>query len=353
MKSIQTTSPNLDQIFDALSNAFDCEVFILANQNYKIEIPKSLGEGYIEGYEYCNGIRYLCYNCKFYDDVEIKFASSDLKVLNFFYTVQGKFSTSLDQKIIYNFKPYQSTVLNHPPQHSLIITFKRYEELRVSCLSINSLQFLNSRKYDRELDLNLKNLFNTTTKPFLHHCHYDLQLLEVYEDIKNFNGKDFLRIIYTEGKILELISLHLKEYIRSIQTPLPPLQLMPYEIENLKKIPRLIEENIGNRPKIRWYAQEIGMNINKFQKGFQELYKETVNGYIQNKRLSISKDLLVETNLAIGEIIEELGLRSKSHFSKIFKTRYHMSPSDYRKKYQKDLSKNRNHVQSRDTFITH
>ncbi len=338
MKSVFVSSPNITHIFKALSEAFQSSVKVLANQNYRIEIPKQIGEGFIEGYEYSCGIRYINYNCQFYDDVELVFAPSLYKLLYFFYVVEGKFTTILNQNLIYKFNPYQSTILNHPSTDSFSIHFKRYIRVNINCLSIDTYTFLESRKYDADLNIHLKNLFNFTNDNMIHHCHYDLQLLEVYQNINSFEGKDFFKIIYAEGKLLELITIHLQEYLRSMEYPLPPHYLTPYEIENLKRIPDLIDNNLAKRPKIKWFAQEIGMNSNKLQKGFQELYKETVNSYIQKKRLSSSKKLLVTTNLNICEIIGELGLTSKSHFSKIFKEKYHMSPSEYRKKFKKGLN---------------
>lgn len=157
-------------------------------------------------------------------------------------------------------------------------------------------------------------------------------MYDIHKEIINFSKKNFLRILNIESKVLELVTIHITEYIKSFQNNHIGNNLLPHEIENLKKIPRLIDGNLNKKYKIEWFAKEIGMNINKFQKGFQELYKVTVNKYIQKLRLKKAEQLLKETHLTISEIVDQLGLSSKSHFSKIFKEHYLITPSEFRRK---------------------
>jgi AraC-like DNA-binding protein len=78
-------------------------------------------------------------------------------------------------------------------------------------------------------------------------------------------------------------------------------------------------------------AKRVGLNVNKLQDGFQSIYNDTVNGYVQKTRLEIARNLLMITEFNISEIVRKIGLSSKSYFSKIFKEEYQISPSEFRR----------------------
>ncbi len=64
-----------------------------------------------------------------------------------------------------------------------------------------------------------------------------------------------------------------------------------------------------------------------------------VNTYIQKKRLDVSRELLKNTEYSIGEIADLVDLSNKNYFSKVFKEKYQVAPSDYRKKDLKNHKK--------------
>ena len=73
----------------------------------------------------------------------------------------------------------------------------------------------------------------------------------------------------------------------------------------------------------------------KIQEGFKSYYSCSVNDFVQRKRLEIAKKLLSQSDLNISEIAYKVGLNSKSYFSKLFKDRYGLSPTDYKKSRMK------------------
>ena len=64
---------------------------------------------------------------------------------------------------------------------------------------------------------------------------------------------------------------------------------------------------------------------------FKKCTGMTVFEYITEKRLSLAKELLINTNIPVSEICDETGFSDFSYFSKIFKESTGLSPSRYRK----------------------
>lgn len=65
-------------------------------------------------------------------------------------------------------------------------------------------------------------------------------------------------------------------------------------------------------------------------KNFTELIKDL--------RLTEAVKYLTNTNMKINEIAESVGYHSSDHFSRVFRSRYHTSPQQYRKEYGMNLN---------------
>lgn len=53
--------------------------------------------------------------------------------------------------------------------------------------------------------------------------------------------------------------------------------------------------------------------------------------YLNNYRLSVASDLLVQTNDSIKNVAEKVGINDQFYFSKLFKAKYFEAPQQYRK----------------------
>ena len=64
---------------------------------------------------------------------------------------------------------------------------------------------------------------------------------------------------------------------------------------------------------------------------FKKYLNENFSNVVQNLRLEQSKNLLENTDYNLEKISEMIGYNSVDHFSRIFKRKYGMAPSKYRK----------------------
>lgn len=110
------------------------------------------------------------------------------------------------------------------------------------------------------------------------------------------------------------------------------VRLRSSEVELIRRVAQTIKSNISELQTVEKLAREVGLNINKLQEGFKILYHTTVSSYVQQMRLEMAQNLLLNSDYNISEIVNIIGLSSKSYFSKIFKDAYEISPSTFRKK---------------------
>jgi AraC-like DNA-binding protein len=57
----------------------------------------------------------------------------------------------------------------------------------------------------------------------------------------------------------------------------------------------------------------------------------TPGEFIKHTRLAKAADLLVHTNMPVGEVFLNSGFNNESYFFREFKKRYECAPQDYRK----------------------
>ena len=72
---------------------------------------------------------------------------------------------------------------------------------------------------------------------------------------------------------------------------------------------------------------------------FRREFGTSIAGYLKGKRLSRAEYLLVHTRMNINEISESCGFSDANYFFRQFKSRYHVSPTQYRKLHGEEKSK--------------
>ena len=77
-------------------------------------------------------------------------------------------------------------------------------------------------------------------------------------------------------------------------------------------------------------AQKTGINPKELSTLFRKFYNTNFKGYLNDLRLTEAARLLKETSKQITEIAFSVGYNNISHFSRIFKEKYTVSPKDFR-----------------------
>jgi len=129
------------------------------------------------------------------------------------------------------------------------------------------------------------------------------------------------------AKSLEILSFMLSRYRKEI-TGQGIINVTGREFKAVEKITEYINHHLSNLETIPELALRAGVNVNKLQAIFQSVYGQTVNEYIRDVRLSKALTLLSKGDMQISEIVQEVGLSSRSYFSKIFKEKYGVLPRE-------------------------
>lgn len=100
--------------------------------------------------------------------------------------------------------------------------------------------------------------------------------------------------------------------------------------EHLTRAIRIMENNIET-PLAPWkIAEEIGISTRQLERLFGKYLNTSPKRYIVEMRLHRARNLIVQTEQSITEIAMACGFNSTSHFSKVFRGRFGVSPLAHR-----------------------
>jgi AraC-like DNA-binding protein len=103
---------------------------------------------------------------------------------------------------------------------------------------------------------------------------------------------------------------------------------------------RVMEENFACNLKLEDYAQLCHMSLSTFKKSFKQYYNTTPAAWLQQRKLHLAHQRVLTSDLNISQISFECGFEDTSHFIRVFKQKYNLTPLQYRQKHSKmSLSK--------------
>ncbi|MBQ0040357.1 MAG: AraC family transcriptional regulator [Treponema sp.] len=98
----------------------------------------------------------------------------------------------------------------------------------------------------------------------------------------------------------------------------------------VKKIIEYIDQNMSRNYSLEDVAASVGVSPFYMSKLFKEEMGETFINYVTDRRLDRTKKLLLETDLSIKEIAGQTGYSDQNYFSRQFKNKFGISPTDFR-----------------------
>lgn len=94
-------------------------------------------------------------------------------------------------------------------------------------------------------------------------------------------------------------------------------------------IREIMEANFSSNLSLADFARMCGRSLSAFKREFIALYQTTPGKWLTEKRLEYSRYLLHTTNLNIEEVCFESGFENRSHFIRIFKSKYGITPGTF------------------------
>jgi DNA-binding response OmpR family regulator len=100
----------------------------------------------------------------------------------------------------------------------------------------------------------------------------------------------------------------------------------------VQAVQKILLESIAAPPTLEEMARMLGINPRRISKAFQLCCGQSAFGWLREERLRQAQQLICQTDTSISSIGEHLGYSTPANFSKAFRERFGLPPSELRRK---------------------
>lgn len=105
-----------------------------------------------------------------------------------------------------------------------------------------------------------------------------------------------------------------------------------YQREAFRQVYKYIQAHSQEELSISLLSQRFRLSPTALKQGFRQVYGKTVHSVVTDCRLERAAQLLAGTKLTVLQVCQEAGYSSTSHFSALFRNKYYLPPSQFRKR---------------------
>jgi signal transduction histidine kinase/DNA-binding response OmpR family regulator len=147
--------------------------------------------------------------------------------------------------------------------------------------------------------------------------------------VKPFN---YTYLLATVNSLLKNRTLLKSHYVSDISSPGKHLISKSLDRKFINDFSGIVEQNLSNENfRVDEISREIGISRVQLYRKVKALLDCSVTDYIMNRRLKKAKYLLINGKHSISEITYMVGFSSPNYFSTVFKSKYGMRPSEFKK----------------------
>ena len=311
------------------------------NNELCFDFPKEVGDGYIKAIEFDFGIGIIIADFLLKENLSITFKKEKINPLKFFFNLDSKIEFIGSENQL-KLNRLESLMLGPGTNESQTFNFSKNKPTTFLYIQVNRKRFEEKiEQFINDMSEDLETLFRDLNgiNKFYHKGYYSLEIASIIEDFKSCELTDFMQSIYLEGKTYEIITQYLQLYTSKNNRPDNHKLLRKSTVTKIEEAVSIIKKELDVRISVNTLAKRVGLNQNTLQCGFKQLFSTSVNEYIRDHKIEYAKNLLENSELNITEITYKIGINSRSYFSKLFKTKYGITPKQYIAQSRKEDNK--------------
>ncbi|AFY58528.1 DNA-binding domain-containing protein, AraC-type [Rivularia sp. PCC 7116] len=290
------------------------------------EIPRKLGNGYLQNIELCKGLLLTIVDGYANDDITIKMPVREHSVELLVScvsdsTIKGdRGKSNWESKVFGSGIAAANTLFAKRMQRNHIVNVHFEPELLKNLFTESSGELPSELKALIKKD-DFRTCFESKKLPS--------EILILVHQILHCPYQDFTKKMYLQGKVFELMALQFETLKRENKRNNRKQKLKSEDIERIYYAKDILLARWQNPPSLLELAREVGLNDYKLKIGFRHCFKTTVLGTLQDYRMEQARQLLTEGSFTVTAIARTVGYTNRSHFAAAFKRKYGVNPSVY------------------------
>lgn len=159
----------------------------------------------------------------------------------------------------------------------------------------------------------------------VHHIKLDCDIVKDFENIRKVSGTPDNKM-FLDACIRGLAA----KLYKLLRDNSPSLWQHGYAMD---KAIKFVSENADKKINLADIARSASISPSHFHRLFKQLYNMSPREYLELKRIELSKNLLLNNLLTVDEVAEKSGFFSRAYFDTVFKRKTGVTPVQFRKKH--------------------
>lgn len=149
------------------------------------------------------------------------------------------------------------------------------------------------------------------------------------QQILNCPFQGLTQRLYLESKVWELMTLLIEDLFASPSLRTVAYVLKPEDVERIHYASKILQAQLLSPPSLVELARAVGINDHKLKVGFHQVFGTTVFGYLHDRRMDQSRQLLESGDLNVTEAARAVGFTNRGHFAAAFRRKFGINPGIY------------------------
>ena len=288
-----------------------------------IDIPASMGAGYLTGFAWSNDLRMMLRHYYLKEEVFIEWTNESMeKQAHVVFLLSGIFPSLLlpGEPLV----PEKASILICRQLVSSIVSMPSNTVFGSVAIGVSQ-QYLH--QLFGHLDHPVVSSILEAEDDFVLETGISAQIIDAASEMLSQPVPASLESHYYKLKCEELLCYTMALLMQREALPLSKMHLD--DIKAIYAIKLRLQSSFGEAPAIASLAKEAGMSEPKLRKLFKQTFGKGVFEYYQAMRMQEAARLLKEKHLTVSEIGYQLGFTNLSHFSRVFEQHTGLKPKKY------------------------
>lgn len=289
-----------------------------AIHNNSLQIPTSIGNGFIKRIDIGHGFRILIHKYNMNESFIIKRMASDDKsdilTFRFINHISSDRSYLSNVQVLNNRISIDDYLQPNETVYYIIIAIEKDKLLALTELNPDSEAVIS--------------FFDATSGPFLYQENLTFEMKNVMRELSELQDHANLEKLYYKARVMDLLYLFFSRFFkRSVGGKFSANR---QDIEKVIAIEKSMMQDLSVQPNLSELSRNMGMSSTKMKELFRNIFGDSIYNYYQHARMSEAASLLKNNkDLSVSDIGYSLGFSNMSHFSKMFKKHIGVNPKEY------------------------
>ncbi len=298
--------------------------------NDKIDVPSSIGNGYIQLLNLPNDLHAFIMNFKLNTDMHFEQSQSDCDLYSLRFedsNVPESFITSIDDESLKDFRLVHSSVYLASSIFDLGYIVRKGTQMK--CITVQLEKKWLGEYFRMEVIDDIVQQYLSLKTASLNLEALDFEYKKYMSEVINIDKEHPTHVAAMQIRIMAMVERFFSDLYKKRSQLKYHVKATAEDIEKVRNVERILTKNLSDVVPLSVLSKKAYMSPSKLKKLFKEMYGKPIYRYYQFYRMQKAMEMLLSKSHTVNDVALSLGFSSVGSFSNAFKKEFNILPSAY------------------------